>query len=95
MTAVVCKVDIHLWAIQSLKQKRGILRKIMARLEQKFGVIVSEVDHQDLLQRSALGFSYIGTDPVLLNRLADETLRYIDETGLAETLGSEREVIHL
>ena len=95
MTAVVCKVDIRLRAVQSLKQKRGILRKIIARIQNKFSVMVSEVGHQDLLQRAELGFAYVGNDAVLLNRLTDETIAYIDEFGLAETLGSEREVIHL
>lgn len=95
MTAVLCKVDIHLPETHSLKEKRSLLRKIIARTQQKFDVVISEVGCHDLLQRTELGFGYVGTDAVLLNRLVDETVSYMDEIGLGETIGSEREIVHL
>ena len=45
-------LDIHIPHAHSLKDKRMILRSLKDRLRSKFNVSVSEVDHQDLWQRS-------------------------------------------
>lgn len=95
MNAVICKVDLYLTAIHSLKEKRSLLRKLIARTEQKFKVVVSEVGCHDLLQRAEIGFSYVGIDTALLNHLVDDTLHYLDETGLVRTINSEKEIVHL
>ena len=67
MTAVICKVDLYLASIHSLKAKRSLLRKLISRTQQKFSVVINEVGCHDLLQRAELGFSYVGNDGVLLN----------------------------
>jgi len=95
LLAVICKVDIHLPAVGSLKAKRSLIRKIKARTENHFSVVMAEVGVQDLLQRTELGFAYVGSDAVMLNSLVDKTISFIDELGFGETLGAVRETIQL
>ncbi len=47
-------LDIHIPHAQSLKDKRMIVRRLKDRLRSKFNVAVSEVEHQELWQRSQL-----------------------------------------
>ncbi|MDD2509793.1 MAG: DUF503 domain-containing protein [Syntrophomonas sp.] len=46
----------------SLKEKRKVIHSIIARIRKRFNVSISEVEHQDLWQRSTIGFSAIGSD---------------------------------
>lgn len=43
----------------SLKEKRMTVQSITARMRKRFNVSIREVGHQDLWQRSALGFSAV------------------------------------
>ena len=55
-------IDIHIPHAQSLKDKRMVLRRLKDRLRSKFNVSVSEVDHQDLWQRSQMSVVTVGSD---------------------------------
>jgi len=55
-------IDIHIPHAQSLKDKRMVLRRLKDRLRSKFNVSVSEVDHQDLWQRSKISVVTVGSD---------------------------------
>ena len=55
-------IDIHIPHAQSLKDKRMVLRRLKDRLRSKFNVSVSEVDHQDLWQRSHMSVVTVGSD---------------------------------
>jgi uncharacterized protein YlxP (DUF503 family) len=55
-------IDIHIPHAQSLKDKRMVIRRMKDRLRTKFNVSVSEVDHQDLWQRSQVGVVTVGSD---------------------------------
>jgi uncharacterized protein YlxP (DUF503 family) len=55
-------LDIHIPHAQSLKDKRMVVRRIKDRLRSKFNVAVSEVDHQDLWQRSQVSVATVGSD---------------------------------
>jgi uncharacterized protein YlxP (DUF503 family) len=55
-------IDIHIPHAQSLKDKRMVIRRVKDRLRSKFNVAVSEVDHQDLWQRSQVSVVTVGSD---------------------------------
>ena len=55
-------LEIHISDAQSLKDKRHVLRSLKDRLRAHFNVAVSELDHQDLWQRSRVGVVTISGD---------------------------------
>lgn len=55
-------LEIHISEAQSLKDKRHVLRSLKDRLRAHFNVAVSELDHQDLWQRSRVGVVTISGD---------------------------------
>lgn len=55
MHIAIVLVDLHLPGVNSLKGKRGLVRKAIATLVNELGASVAEVDHQDTWQRCALG----------------------------------------
>lgn len=79
-------LDIHIPHAQSLKDKRMVLRSIKDRLRTKFNVAVSEVDHQELWQRSQLSVVTVGPDEGFLHKVlaqaAEEAERIAPECAI-------------
>ena len=73
MNVGVCKVRLRLPGNQSLKDKRRVVKSIIARVAGKFDVSIAEVDDNDLWQVATLGISYVSND----NRHANEVLSRI------------------
>ncbi|PYS54277.1 MAG: DUF503 domain-containing protein [Acidobacteria bacterium] len=65
-------LDIHIPHAHSLKDKRMVVRRLKDRLRSKFNVSISEVDHQDLWQRSQLSVVTVGSDEGFLERVLRE-----------------------
>lgn len=76
-TVAAMILDVRLPGCRSLKEKRSLLRPILERLQQRFGVSVAEVDHQDLWQRAGLGVAAVSGSPAVLGHLLDDVERYV------------------
>jgi uncharacterized protein YlxP (DUF503 family) len=68
--------ELHFPASHSLKEKRHFLRSAKQRL-QNMGAAVAEVDHHDVWQRSRLTVAVVTREYRELERLLDETERYL------------------
>lgn len=62
----------------SLKEKRAVLQRILTRLKQKYNVSVSEIDHQDVWQRTAIAIAVVGSDRVSVEKELQRALKLID-----------------
>ncbi|PLX75514.1 MAG: DUF503 domain-containing protein [Desulfuromonas sp.] len=94
MVVGVLRLELRLHGVHSLKEKRGVVQKLLARCRNRFPASCAEVDHQDLWQSAALGFAVLSSseqvvDPIL-QRIEDE----VADSGLAELVSSEIEFIH-
>jgi uncharacterized protein YlxP (DUF503 family) len=94
MVVGVLRLELILHAPQNLKEKRGIVRKILDRCRVRFPVSCAETDYQNTWQRSGLGFAMVGRDEGSIHgtftRIEEEILR----TGLAEIGDREVEFLH-
>jgi len=87
----ILSAELHFPASGSLKDKRQLLRSAKARL-QRMGAAVAEVDHHDTWQRSRLTLAFVTREHKELERLLDESERYL--AGQAWELGAvERSVV--
>jgi uncharacterized protein len=62
----------------SLKEKRAVLQRILTRLKQKFNVSVSEVDYQDVWQRTKIAIVAVTSNQVMTERELQNALKLID-----------------
>jgi len=76
MHAAALRIELHFPEPQSLKGKRAVLRPLVARLE-KLGVAVSEVDHQNTWQRSALGVAVVAPQAHRLDEIIESVKRVV------------------
>jgi uncharacterized protein YlxP (DUF503 family) len=67
-------IHLHLPACASLKEKRGRLKPLLARLHRQFNVSAAEMGMQDKWQEAVITCAMVGNDVAYL-RSALETVR--------------------
>ena len=76
----VCEITLHLPASASLKDKRQVVRSVLARLRNQFEVAAAEVNHQDTWQLTTLGISCVSNDGEHAQTVLENAVRYIEES---------------
>lgn len=82
--------DLLLGDVRSLKEKRGILRPVIAGLSRRTEAAVAEVGSHDLHRRAAVGVSVVGADAGHVRDVLDRAERYVVEEHPELTLLSVR-----
>lgn len=95
MVVGVLRVALHLEAVHGLKEKRGIVQKILARCRNRFPVSAAEVGDQDLWRSAILGFAMVSSSEQVISSHLDRIENEIEAAGLAEIVSAEVEFIHL
>ena len=93
MHAATLYVDLHLPAVHSLKEKRGVIRPILEGSRRRFGVAAAEVDAQDRWQRAGLGFAAVGSSAAHIGEVLDHVERFVWSFPEVEVLGVQQEWI--
>ena len=94
MVVGVLKLNLVLAENHSLKGKRGVLKRIQARVSNQFNISVTECGDQDLWQSSVLGFGVVGTNQKVVEATLQRVVEFVDDLGLGEVGSSEVEFFH-
>jgi len=94
VTVGVLRLTVYLHENHSLKGKRSVLRRVKARVREKFNVSIAEADDHDLWQRAVIGISQVGTDQAFVDGALREVVRCIDDMQLVELGEEQLEFLH-
>lgn len=94
MVLGVCRIALYFAESNSLKAKRGSLRRIIERVKSKFNAAAAEVGEQDSWQRASVGFCVVGNDESHVDSMVDGILGFIEQLYLGQILDVERELLH-
>ena len=75
-----CRVTLHVPASQSLKDKRQVVRSLLARLRNQFAVAAAEVDTMDLRNLATLGLAAVSNDAAHVEEILEHACRFIEAT---------------
>jgi uncharacterized protein len=89
MLVGLCRFDLRIPGVSSLKEKRHVVKTLTASLRQKFNVAVAEVDHHDLWQRTAIGVSSVAGDAFHVKRVMHEVERHIGRWAEVEIIAAD------
>ena len=78
--------------VHSLKEKRMIVKSLIARLQNRYHVSAAEVDEQDTHQIILIGVAAIVPHSAMADSLMDDISRFIEESTEAEIIEEEREI---
>jgi len=76
--------------MRSLKEKRRVVKKIIADIGAAHPIAVAEVDHQDLWQRADLGIAAVSESPGQVDRMLASITRELERRTEIEVLGTSR-----
>ncbi|MFI0814013.1 DUF503 domain-containing protein [Streptomyces sp. NPDC021098] len=82
--------DLLLGDVRSLKEKRSVVRPIVAELHRKYAVSVAEVGDQDLYRRAEIGLAAVSGDAGHLADVLDRCERLVAARPEVELLSVRR-----
>ena len=92
MNIGVCKIKLRIPENVSLKGKRQVLKPIIARVRNKFNVVIAEVDDHELWQVATLGICCISDNKRHANEILSKVIDFVINSGFeAEILDYEIE----
>ncbi len=94
MVVGIARYELVLHAPQNLKEKRGIVRKILGRCRERFPISAAEVGCHDLWQRASIGVSVVVADEAEADSVFARIEEELDRIGLAEVCDRETEFVH-
>ena len=59
MSVGVCRLKIHIPGSRSLKDKRSVVKSLIARLRQQFNLSIAEVDDHELWQIATISLACV------------------------------------
>ncbi|AWI12191.1 hypothetical protein B4064_0741 [Caldibacillus thermoamylovorans] len=71
-------VECIIYDVQSLKEKRSVLKKIIARIQNRYNIVIAEVDHQNVWQRTKLVLVTVGSSRTVAEQELQKGLALID-----------------
>jgi len=95
MVIGACEITLHLPECHTLKEKRQIVKSVLARVRNQFEVAIAEVDENDRWQIAVLGITCVSNSSQLANEVLERVRHYIEESRPDVVLSNiESEVIH-
>ncbi|BCL23338.1 MULTISPECIES: DUF503 domain-containing protein [Streptomyces] len=82
--------DLLLGDVHSLKEKRSLVRPIVAELQRKYGVSAAETGNQDLHRRAEIGLAVVSGEPGHLTDVLDRCERLVAGRPEIELLSVRR-----
>jgi uncharacterized protein YlxP (DUF503 family) len=89
MLVGLCRFDLRIPGVSSLKEKRHVVKTLTASLRQRFNVAVAEVDHQDLWQRATIAVSSVSGEAYQLKKVMHAVERHIERWVEVEIIDAD------
>jgi len=74
-----CTITLYLPGVHSLKEKRSIVKSLLARMRNEFNVSAAEVDAQDAHGRAVLGVACVSASGEYARGQLDAVIRWIEQ----------------
>ena len=92
MKVAVMKLKLYAPWVHSLKEKRMVVKSILAKVRNKFQVSAAETEEQDIHQSIVIAAASIAAHSAQADSIMDEIVRFVEENTEAEIVGEEREI---
>ena len=78
MIVYLAEIECIFYDTQSLKDKRSIVKRLIAKIRKDFNVSISEVGHYELWQRTKLAIVTVTNEQKYAEQVMQEVLSVID-----------------
>jgi len=85
-------IVLHIDGCRSLKEKRAVVKAMIARLRNTFNASVAEVGLNDLHQSAHIGIAVVGNDARVINAKMDKIFNMAETMGLGRVIDTQMEI---
>ena len=85
-------LDVLLGDVHSLKEKRSIVRPVIAELRRKFEVSAAEAGHLELHRRALIGVAVVAADAGQVRSVLDSCERLVSSRPELEVLSAHQQL---
>lgn len=93
MTVGILSVLLSVPESNSLKDKRHVVKSMIDTIRHKFNASAAEIGFLDAHKRAELAFTCVSNDQVVVNRMLNKILEYIESNPESEVLDSNLEFV--
>jgi uncharacterized protein len=87
-------LDVLLGDVRSLKQKRSVVRPLIAEVHRRFpGVAVGETGHSDLHRRAEIGIAVVSSTAANARQVLEECERFVASRPEIELLSARQQLL--
>jgi len=88
-----CEVELLIFEVNSLKEKRQVIKSLIKRIQSRFNVSIAEVDLNDIWRRGVVGFACVTTSTKHANQMINNVIKFIEYDNRVEIVNYEMEII--
>lgn len=91
---IVAAAEVRLYApwVQSLKEKRMVVKSLLSKVQNRFNVSAAEIGEQDVHQTIVLGIAAVAGDTAQANSIIDNVVNFMEQNTEAEITQVSREI---
>lgn len=89
---LVLKIKLYAPWVHSLKEKRMVVKSLLAKIRNKFQVSVAEVEMKDVHQTIVIAVAAIAAHQAQADSMEEEILKFVERSTEAEIVESETEI---
>jgi len=89
----ILKLEIRLPFANSLKDKRRLIKSLIAHLRNDFNVSVSEIGYQDYWRKSLIGIGIVTNETKFAHRILFKITEYIKNNKELSVIDSKMEIM--
>lgn len=94
MVVAVLELTLTFYA-ESLKDKRSVVKRVLARAKSEFNVSAAEVDELDNPGGAVVAFCSVGSDRRYLEGQLTKLEEFVDRLEIAEIVDAHRELLNV
>lgn len=89
-----CQIDLYLPGVSSLKEKRGIIKSMLARMRNQFNVANAEVDNLESWQTATIAISAVSNSSAVVHKTIQNVIKWMENRYPdAVIIGQEMEML--
>ena len=78
MIVGTCLIELHIDGNESLKDKRAVLKPLLARLHKEFNVSAAEIDHNESWQSASIALACVANDTAHVEQVLNNAVHWIE-----------------
>ncbi len=93
MTIGLLTAELHIEEANSLKDKRQVLKSLLAHLRADFNISATEVADHDVWRRATVGIAVVATDTAFADQVLYKIIDHIESNPRVGLGHAEREML--